>query len=139
MAIPNSSNTLDGKPSIVPESTLSLRTREYIKGDIVKRSLTSIESAVVVDMRTELLLEHSVSKVQAKDWVPQEKTTNAMPFEARDRVVFDEWIGTVEEVSHTLGLVIQGRLGYAGCGSFGGSSVAIMGDQSVRGLAQARG
>ena len=87
-----------GELAIVPESSLVLYQREFMKGDIVKRSLASVESAVVVNVKTEVQLEHIITMQRIKGWVPYEKLANSLNIEARDRVVYDEWIGTVEEV-----------------------------------------
>ncbi len=88
----------NGDLSIVPEFSLLLYQREFLKGDVVKRSLTAVESAVVVDVKTEVQLEHVITKQRVKGWVPFEKLGNSLKIEARDKVVYDEWIGTVEEV-----------------------------------------
>jgi hypothetical protein len=84
---------------IVPESSLLLYQREFLKGDVVKRSLVAVESAVIVDIRTEVQLEHIMSRERLRNWVPFDKLRNGMAIEARDKVIYDEWIGTVEEVS----------------------------------------
>ena len=85
--------------AIVSESSLILYQREFLKGDIVKRSLVSIESAIVVDINTEVQVEHVVTKERIRDWIPYRKLKNALPLEPRDKVVYDEWVGTIEEVS----------------------------------------
>lgn len=95
----NHSHTLSGELAIVPESSLVLYQRDFLKGDIVKRSLVSIESAMVIDVKTEVQLEHVISRERIKGWVPSEKLKSSSSLEVRDRVVFDEWIGTIEEVS----------------------------------------
>ncbi|ORY33042.1 hypothetical protein BCR39DRAFT_463825 [Naematelia encephala] len=87
-----------GDLTIVPESTLLLYAREFLKGDVVKRSLTAVESAVVTDVRSEVQLEHVINKRPVRAWVPSEKLDSALKIEARDRVVYDEWLGIVEEV-----------------------------------------
>ena len=89
---------MTGDLSIVPESTLLLYQRDFLKGDVVKRSLGAAESAVIVDVRTELQLENAVSHERVKGWVPFERLANSLQIEARDKVVFNEWIGTVIEV-----------------------------------------
>jgi ubiquitin-conjugating enzyme E2 O len=90
---------LTGELAIVSESSLLLYQREFLKGDVVKRSLVAVESAVVVRVKTEVQLEHVASCTRPRGWVPYEKLRNALYIEARDKVVYDEWVGTVEEVS----------------------------------------
>ncbi|OXB36236.1 ubiquitin-conjugating enzyme E2 O [Cryptococcus neoformans] len=87
-----------GQLAIVPESTLRLFQREFLKGDIVKRSLTSQESALVVNVKTEIKLQHALTGEELDQWVKYEDVSNALEIDARDRVVYDNWIGTVEEV-----------------------------------------
>lgn len=88
----------NGALHIVPESSLVLYQREFMRGDIVKRSLTKVESALVVDSHSEVILQHVVTKQRIKKWVPYERLRNSLVVEARDRVVYDEWLGTIEEV-----------------------------------------
>lgn len=85
--------------AIIPESLLTLRSRDFLKGDVVKRSLTNIESATIVDITAEVKLEHAITKESLDAWVPWNLLGNSMIIEARDKVVYDEWLGTVEEVS----------------------------------------
>ncbi|WVF65350.1 hypothetical protein IAT40_000076 [Kwoniella sp. CBS 6097] len=87
-----------GELSIVPESSLTLSSREFLKGDVVKRSLTDPESAVIVDMSTQVKLVHAITKAPVEDWVEYKVLKNSLSIEARDRVVYKGWIGTVEEV-----------------------------------------
>lgn len=89
----------NGALHITPESSLVLYQREFLRGDIVKRSLTRIESAVVVDTDSEVILQDVVTKQRVKKWVPLKKVKNSLIVEARDRVVYDHWLGSVDEVS----------------------------------------
>jgi ubiquitin-conjugating enzyme E2 O len=89
--------------SIVPESTLVLFQREFNIGDIVKRSLSNVESAVVVGYDTEVQLEHAIDGRKVKGWVPWGKLRSDMTVEARYRVMYGQWVGIVEEVSHWSG------------------------------------
>jgi ubiquitin-conjugating enzyme E2 O len=75
--------------AISPESSLILVQRDFIKGDLVKRSLTSVEAAVVKDVRTEVMMEHAITKEKVNGWVGFEKLENGFALEARDRVVLD--------------------------------------------------
>jgi ubiquitin-conjugating enzyme E2 O len=85
-------------PEVVSELDLDLFERAFIKGDFVKHSLMDAESALVIDVQTECLIEHVISAERLPQWVPWEKLRNAVHIEAKDKVVYDEWIGTVEEV-----------------------------------------
>ncbi|KIR35252.1 ubiquitin-conjugating enzyme E2 O [Cryptococcus deuterogattii MMRL2647] len=87
-----------GRLAIVPESTLRLFQREFLKGDIVKRSLTSQESALVVNIKTEVKLQHALTGEELDQWVKYEDVSNALKIDARDRVVYGNWVGTIEEV-----------------------------------------
>ncbi|WVR08883.1 hypothetical protein IAU60_005942 [Kwoniella sp. DSM 27419] len=92
------SNMRDDTLAIVPESTLTLRSREFQKGDVVKRSLTSSESAVVTNITTEVKLQHAISKEAVAGWVDYALLENSLKVEAKDRVVYGGWLGTIEEV-----------------------------------------
>ena len=107
-----------GELSIVPESTLLLYQREFMRGDVVKRSLVAVESAIVVDVKTEVQLEHVITHERVRGWVPYEKLASSLQIEARDKVVYDEWIGTVEEVSgdETEWRKIESRFRYSRMG-----------------------
>ncbi|WOO78553.1 putative ubiquitin-conjugating enzyme E2 23 [Vanrija pseudolonga] len=83
---------------VVPELSLQLFERSFLKGDLVKHALTDLESAVVVDVQTECVVEHVMSRERIVRPVPWTKLKNAVRIEAKDKVVYDEWIGTVEEV-----------------------------------------
>lgn len=83
---------------VVPELSLQLFERSFLKGDLVKHALTDLESAVVVDVQTECVVEHVMSRERIARPVPWAKLKNAVRIEAKDKVVYDEWIGTVEEV-----------------------------------------
>lgn len=69
-------------------------------GDVVKRSLTSVESAVVLSISSQVKLQPTLhGGITVDGWVPWDSLKRSLVVEARDRVVYDEWIGTVEEVS----------------------------------------
>jgi ubiquitin-conjugating enzyme E2 O len=70
-----------------------------MKGDVVKRSLTDVESAVVMDLESRVRLRHAVAKHRTGGWIPFAQVKNALSMEARDRVFYDQWVGTVEEAS----------------------------------------
>lgn len=69
-----------------------------MNGDLVKRSLTAVESAMVIGVETEVQLDHVLGIFKIDGWTPTEKVRNAMNIEARSRVVYDNWVGVVEEV-----------------------------------------
>lgn len=92
------SNVMMGGLEVASEFDLDLFERAFLKGDFVKHSLLDAESALVVEVHTECLLEHVISGERLHQWVPWNKLRNAVKIEAKDKVVVDEWIGTVEEV-----------------------------------------
>jgi ubiquitin-conjugating enzyme E2 O len=87
-----------GEYETASELDLQLFERQFMKGDLVKHTLTDIESAVVIDTKTECKLGHVISGERLPRWIPWNQLRNAVQIEAKDRVVYDEWIGTVEEV-----------------------------------------
>lgn len=81
------------------ELDLELFERSFLKGDFVKHSLDDPESAVVIDISSECKLEHVISGQRLDGWIPWTALRNDVRVEAKDKVVYDEWIGTIEEVS----------------------------------------
>jgi ubiquitin-conjugating enzyme E2 O len=74
-----------------------------MRGEFVKRNLTDLESAVVVESNTKVKLESLyLIGYRLPVWVPWNKLANALALERRDKVVYQNWIGTVEEVSVPL-------------------------------------
>ncbi|GMK56130.1 hypothetical protein CspeluHIS016_0211860 [Cutaneotrichosporon spelunceum] len=92
------SDVMNGTLQVVSEFDLELFERAFLKGEFVKHSLMDAESALVVDVETECLIEHVISGERLSQWVPWGKLRNAVRIEAKDKVVYNEWIGTVEEV-----------------------------------------
>jgi ubiquitin-conjugating enzyme E2 O len=89
----------DGALAIVPETSLVLYQREFMRGDIVKRSLFDTQSAIVQSMYSEVRLEHVMTKQKLKEWIPFQSLKSSLVVQHRDTVVFENWIGTIEEVS----------------------------------------
>ncbi|ORX39251.1 hypothetical protein BD324DRAFT_619003 [Kockovaella imperatae] len=83
---------------ICPESSVVLFHRAFINGDIVKRSLTSHDSAVIIDQSSEVLLEHLGTKKRLNQWIQQDKLRSHFLVEVGDKVVSDNWLGSVESV-----------------------------------------
>lgn len=94
----NGSNAMSSEFESAPQASLQLFDRQFMKGDLVKHALTDVESAVVISVETECQLEHVISHERIPRWIPWKQLTNAVKIEAKDKVVYDEWIGTVEEV-----------------------------------------
>ena len=92
------SDAWTGALAIVPESSLVLFQRDFLKGDVVKRSLTAVESAMVVDIKAEVQLHHALTLQKIRGWVPVNKLSSSIPIEVRDKVVYNNWIGEVVEV-----------------------------------------
>ena len=81
--------------SIVPESSLVLFQRCFRTGDIVKRSLTALQSAVITDVKWEILLEQPETKKRTRSWAPFESVKSHRGFEVGDAVAYGNWIGYV--------------------------------------------
>ncbi|CAK9781769.1 hypothetical protein CC85DRAFT_267536 [Cutaneotrichosporon oleaginosum] len=92
------SDVMTGDLKVMSEMDLELFERPFVKGDFVKHSLMDAESALVIDVQTECMIEHVISGERISQWVPWDKLRNAVRIEAKDKVVYDEWLGTVEEV-----------------------------------------
>lgn len=94
----------NGDIQVVSELDLELFERSFLKGDFVKHSLEDPESAVVISVSSECRLEHVISGQRLEGFVPWELLKNDVKVEAKDKVVYDEWVGTVEEVRLREGL-----------------------------------
>ncbi|KAK4689375.1 ubiquitin-conjugating enzyme E2 O, partial [Tremellales sp. Uapishka_1] len=91
-------NVSDGKLSIVPESSFHLLTRDFARGDFVKRSLTSTESAVVLETFSEVRVSQPVTGEIIDKWIDRRLLRSALPMDTGKKVVYNQWIGTVGEV-----------------------------------------
>ena len=93
----------------MPESSVQLISRDFLTGDVVKRSLVQSKSGVITNLRVEAQVEHVLSRQRLDAWIPQEKLKSSLIVERKDKVFYDEWVGSVEDVSR----VLQSGLGYA--------------------------
>ncbi len=84
---------------IVPESTLKLRQRDFMIGDIVKRSLMNVESGVVTGTSHDVRLTKLITGEILPNWVPFDKLKSSLILDLKDKVVYDEWLGSVDDVS----------------------------------------
>lgn len=84
--------------AIVPESSVQLVSREFLTGDLVKRSLTQSKSGIITRLRASVQVEHVFTKQRLDAWIPQEKLKSSLMVERKDKVFFDEWVGSVEDV-----------------------------------------
>ncbi|KAJ1301645.1 hypothetical protein OPQ81_008888 [Rhizoctonia solani] len=83
---------------IVPESEYELVDRTFRVGDVCKRGIDDVASAVVLDVRCELRLKHAISGVPVEGWVPGDEVENKPGVMLGDYVVCDDWVGQVEEI-----------------------------------------
>jgi hypothetical protein len=90
-----------------------LWTRTLQPGDIVKRTLASIEAAVVLSTTTELQVEQAFTCEPCDAWIPSDKVTCASKYREGDRVVCGNWIGMITMVVNVGRLYNQkSGLGY---------------------------
>jgi ubiquitin-conjugating enzyme E2 O len=94
----------------VPESDLLLLGRNLLPGNLVKRSLSSPQTAIVLFTRTEALLGNSLNDEVRNDWIPMEKLTVAARFRPGDRVIAGEWVGVVTMIAQ-IGYVVNEKTG----------------------------
>ena len=99
------SDAKTGALSIVPESSLSLRQRNFLVGDVVKRSLLHVESGIVIDSEHEVRLTKLIVGDILPGWIPFDKLKSSLILEVKDKVIYDEWFGTIEEVSSSSSVV----------------------------------
>ena len=108
----------------MPESDLLLLSRNIFPGDIVKRTLSSSQAAIVLSTKTEVLLEKSFDAEKIEGWIPMEKLTSAARFRPGDKVIKDEWVGVVTMIAQ-VGYVINEKSGrvYYPCDTMGAFDV----------------
>ncbi|KAG8719942.1 hypothetical protein FRC08_001603 [Ceratobasidium sp. 394] len=83
---------------IAPESEYELVDRTFRVGDVCKRGIDDVESAVVLDVRCELRLKHAISGVEVPKWIDGEAVEGKPGVMLGDYVVCEDWVGQVEEV-----------------------------------------
>ncbi|CAE6520035.1 unnamed protein product [Rhizoctonia solani] len=83
---------------IVPESEYELVDRTFRVGDVCKRGIDDVASAVVLNTRCELRLKHAISGEPVEGWVPGNEVENKPSVMLGDYVVCNDWVGQVEEI-----------------------------------------
>ena len=83
------------KREILPELDLKLMDRSLQPGDVVKRRIEDVQSAIVLDVRVKARLEHAVSKEPVEGWKSLEDLNTDRQAEIGDYVVYDDWLGQV--------------------------------------------
>ena len=74
-----------------------------------------MDSAVVADVETEVQLEHAITHERIRRWVPHKKLVNSLRLESQDRVIYNNWIGTIDAVSNAhMGLGSTRPIGLSG-------------------------
>lgn len=89
---------LTGVHEIVRETDYYLVDRSMQPGDIVKRSVHDVQSGVILESKVEVKLEHAVSMAQYAGWVWSDELENATEVYIGDYVLYDDWVGQIEEV-----------------------------------------
>ncbi|CAE6413274.1 unnamed protein product [Rhizoctonia solani] len=83
---------------IVPESEYELVDRTFRVGDVCKRGIDDVASAVVLEVRCELRLKHAISGVPVEGWIPGHEVESKPGVMLGDYVVCNDWVGQVEEI-----------------------------------------
>ncbi|QRW11976.1 ubiquitin-conjugating enzyme [Ceratobasidium sp. AG-Ba] len=83
---------------IAPESEYELVDRTFRVGDVCKRGIDDVASAVVLDVWCELRLKHAISGVEIPEWIQGDAVEPKPGVMLGDYVVCDDWVGQVEEV-----------------------------------------
>ena len=93
-----------GVRAIESESDLELLSRTVEPGDLVKRSVSSPEVAIVLSTHCEAKLETAMECVKLQTWVSMDSMTSVARFREGDHVVSNGWLGMVVVVGQ-VGLV----------------------------------
>lgn len=86
----------------MPESEYELVDRTFRVGDVCKRGIDDVASAVVLEVRCELRLKHAISGVEVKEWISGDEVENKPGVMLGDYVVCDDWVGQVSEGSSSM-------------------------------------
>jgi hypothetical protein len=86
----------NGILSIQPEHNFTIYQRSYLKGNVVKRNLQDMESAMIISIQSDCQLRTFTG--EEIDWFPWEKLKRSIAIEVRDKVFYNNWVGSVEEV-----------------------------------------
>lgn len=94
---------------IAPESEYELVDRTFRVGDVCKRGIDDVASAVVLEVHCELRLKHAISGIEVKEWISGDEVENKPGVMLGDYVVCDDWVGQVEEIFDEAIILINGK------------------------------
>ncbi|EPQ60517.1 hypothetical protein GLOTRDRAFT_135189 [Gloeophyllum trabeum ATCC 11539] len=83
---------------ILPEARCALVDRTFVCGDLAKRRVEDVRSAVVVDVDVRFRLRHVVSGEEVRGWRRLSELEWEVDMEVGDYVVCDNWIGQIAEM-----------------------------------------
>lgn len=84
---------------ILPESQLTLVDRFMQMGDIVKRRVEDLESAVVTSVKPRFKVAHAISGKKIEEWKTMDDVKSIHDISVGDYVAYDNWIGQILDVS----------------------------------------
>lgn len=99
---------------IVPESEYELVDRTFRVGDVCKRGIDDVASAVVLDVTCELKLRHAISGIEVGVWVDGAEVESKPGVMLGDYVICDDWVG---QVCSSFRCLYRGTNGAIGRGS----------------------
>lgn len=87
-----------GKPELIPEDHLRVLDRSLMYGCVVKDPKNDVQSGTVTDVRVTVNLQHMLTRKEIRG-VDARKLRYLHDFEDGLIVVYQNWLGVVEEVS----------------------------------------
>lgn len=100
----------NGERQILPDTLFRLRDRYFVRGDFVKRHWNGLRSGVVLNVNSEVKVQHAINKVQIGQWIDRTVFTGAQ-WAPGDYVLCDDWVGMVGTPPATATNRLQGAPG----------------------------
>ena len=84
----------NGERQILPDTLFRLSDRYFVRGDFVKRHWNDLRSGVVLNVNSEVKVQHAITKTQIDQWIDRTEFTGAQ-WAPGDYVLCDDWVGMV--------------------------------------------
>ncbi|KZT30709.1 hypothetical protein NEOLEDRAFT_1174097 [Neolentinus lepideus HHB14362 ss-1] len=94
---------------ILPEARFRLVDRTFVCGDLCKKRVEDMRSAVVVDVDVRFRLRHVVSGEEVPGWKSLGEVAYDVDMEVGDYVVCDDWIGQIAEMFDEAMIEVSNR------------------------------
>jgi ubiquitin-conjugating enzyme E2 O len=85
-----------GTREILQESAFKLIDRcSFVRGDYCKRSQDDLQSGVVLNLKVQFKVQHTITLQSLDQWFDKEHFQASQPLVLGDLVFFNDWVGQV--------------------------------------------